>query len=140
MCPVPPYGTPQAKLMIRESHEFGADYDVLSVTYYLDDCIIEQSNDTALLHKATVDFSPRAVAPGSRQFRYAIKFRSGFSADMHDYEWGASGGAPLDVPEDGTVIVTVRMFEQKEANPRDRMRILLMSNKSDVAPIDSEAK
>ena len=127
MCPLPSPGTPEATLTVRETHEFGADYDVLSVTYYVDDCILLQSEDTALLRKPAVDFEPRKVPAGSRRFRYAIKYKSGFSADMHDYWWGLSGEAPLEVPEGTTVTLTLRMFEHKEADPRDRVRILLQT-------------
>jgi hypothetical protein len=125
MCPLPMPETPQGTLTLREKHEFGSDYDVLSATYLVDGCVFQQSDDTAFLKKPLVEFAPKALPAGTREVRYVVKFRSGFSADMHRYEWMMSGGAPLDVVEGGQNILTLRMFEREDADPRARMTITM---------------
>ena len=124
MCPLPAPGAPQGTLSVHEAHEFGSDYDVLSVTYYLDGCIVYRTTDRALLHQPKLDMKPREVPAGARQLRYAIEFQSGFSADMHGYTWSTVGELSLEVREGGTTTVTLRMFEDPQADPRKRMRVV----------------
>jgi hypothetical protein len=123
MCPLPTATAPQGTLVIHETHEFGQNYNVLSSTYSFDDCVLLRSDDSALLRKPAVVFEPRKVAAGSHAIRFVIKFRSGFSADMHDYTWDMGGTVPIDVPESATSSVTLRMYEDEQADPRDRMRV-----------------
>ena len=116
--------------MLRELHEFNQNYGVISATYYVDDCIVHQMNDTALLRKPAVNFETRKIPAGSRRFRYAIKFRSGFAADMPSHEWMTSGDKPMKVHEGGTTSITVRLFEDERVDPRNRMRTVIMQGVS----------
>lgn len=124
-CLLPAPGTPQGTLSVRESHEFGHNYEVLSAAYLVDDCVFHQTNDMAFLRKPIAEFASKSVAAGKREFRYAIKFRSGFSADMHRYEWMMTSRVPLEIVEFGQHVLTLRMFERENADPRGRMTILI---------------
>ncbi len=124
-CPVLDPGAPQGSLAIHEAHEFGRLYEVFEATYFIDDCVLSQTNDTAVLRRADVEYPPRALAAGNHSLRFAFKLRADFDSNMQGWEWYYRGQVAFLVPESGAVRANVRMFEEGEGNPRKRLKVAL---------------
>jgi hypothetical protein len=124
-CPLPTPQTPHGSLAIREVHDFGRSYEVYDATYFLDDCLFYQTGDTALLRKPEITLPTRAVPAGKHELRLSFKLRSDFQSNMKGWEWYTRLQAPLDVDEDTEQRLVVRLREEGEGDPRERLKLSL---------------
>ncbi|HWZ88148.1 MAG TPA: hypothetical protein VNW92_04840 [Polyangiaceae bacterium] len=120
-CAAPPFDG-AAELGLRELHEFGKNYEVFEVVVKLDGCIFYRTDDTSVLGRTQIDVAPKPVAPGAHDLELFTRFRSGPSADMHDYEWYEVQHIHLTLAETGTRTFVVRRSEVMHRDPRKRMQ------------------
>ena len=124
-CPLPRPQTPQGSLAVREVHDFGRSYEVQEATYFLDDCLFFQSGDTALLRKAEFTLPTRAVPAGKHELRLSFKLRADFESNMQGWWWGRGLQAPVDIEEGAEQRLVVRLREEGQGDPRERLKLSL---------------
>jgi hypothetical protein len=124
-CALPPATAPQGTVSVTQSNEFGSDYQVLSVTYLLDDCVLQRIDDPGLLRKQIVIADPRKVTAGPHQFRSEITVRRAFES-----AFPVGWTIPVQVHTDKTNRFTVRVFEDENA-PSGTIRIILVQERSE---------
>ena len=121
-CSVPP-STGAAELGIRELHEFGKNYEVFEVVVKLDGCMFFRTEDTSVLGRPQVDIAPLPVTAGVHAVEIYTKFRSGPSADMHDYEWyEVEHLQNLELTANASRTLIIRRSEVVNRDPRKRMQ------------------
>jgi hypothetical protein len=111
-----------AQLGIQELHEFGKNYEVFQLVVKLDGCLFFQTDDTAVLGRPQVDVEPKPVGSGSHDLELFTKFRSGPSADMHDYEWIEVQHVHLELASGSSKTLVIRRSEVLNRDPRKRMQ------------------
>jgi hypothetical protein len=122
-CPLPLPGTQQGTLEVHHNHAFGRMYEVFEVKYFLDDCLLFQTNDTSLLRRPELSSPVRAVAAGRHRFRFVFKLRADFESSMGGWEWYARGGGELEIPEGGARRLVVWLREEGDGDPRRRLKV-----------------
>ena len=120
-CSVAP-SSDAAQLGFRELHSFGKNYEVFQITVKLDDCLLFQSEDTSVLDQPEFNLPPKPLAAGARTLQIFTKFKSGFSADMHDYEWIDVRTMRIELSADATRTLVIRRSEVMNRDPRKRMQ------------------
>lgn len=121
VCSVPPSSN-AAQLGFRELHSFGKNYEVFQLMVKLDDCVLFQSEDTSVLDQPEFSLPPKPVAAGPHKLQVVTKFKSGFSADMHDYEWFEVRTMRIALEANAKGTVVVRRTEVMHRDPRKRMQ------------------
>jgi hypothetical protein len=121
VCSVAP-GNDAAQLGFRELHSFGKNYEVFQLMVKLDDCVLFQSEDTSVLDQPEFNLPPKPLAAGVHQLQIVTKFKSGFSADMHDYEWFEVRSMRIELSANATRTLVVRRTEVMNRDPRKRMQ------------------
>jgi hypothetical protein len=120
-CSVAP-SSDAAQLGFRELHSFGKNYEVFQITVKLDDCMLFQSEDTSVLDQPEFDLPPKPLAAGAHTLQIFTKFKSGFSADMHDYEWIDVRSMRIVLSANATRTLVIRRSEVMNRDPRQRMQ------------------
>jgi hypothetical protein len=121
VCSVAP-SSDAAQLGFRELHSFGKNYEVFQITVKLDDCMLFQSEDTSVLDQPEFKLPPKPLAAGAHTLQIFTKFKSGFSADMHDYEWIDVRTMRIELSANATRTLVIRRSEVMNRDPRKRMQ------------------
>jgi hypothetical protein len=100
-------------------------YEVFEATYFLDDCLFYQTGDTALLRKPEFTLPTRAVPAGEHELRMSFKLTADFESNMKSWWWYKGMQAPFDVAEGAEQRLVVRLREEGEGDPRERLKLSL---------------
>jgi hypothetical protein len=113
------YGT---TLAIEDAHDLSNHYDVFALTVKVDGCIFFQTEDTSLLSKPVLDIPARPVSFGPHTIEIASQYRSGFGADMHDYEWWMRGTLQAEFQSGHAHTLVIHRSEIMNRDPRQRVQ------------------
>jgi hypothetical protein len=108
-------------LAIEDAHELSNHYDVYALMVKVDGCVFFQTQDTALLSHPVVDIPARPVSSGPHTIEIASEYRSGFGADMHDYDWWMRGKLEAEFESGHAHTLIIRRSEIMKRDPRERV-------------------
>jgi hypothetical protein len=108
-------------LAVHDVHELSNHYDVFALQVIIDGCLFFHTEDTSLLTKPELSIPPRPVSPGPHTIEIASQYRSGFGADMHDYEWWLRGTMQAQFEGGHPYTLLIQRTEVMHKDPRQRV-------------------
>ncbi|HEY1536898.1 MAG TPA: hypothetical protein VGF76_22910, partial [Polyangiaceae bacterium] len=80
------------------------------------------TEDTSLLSQPVLDIPARPVSFGPHTIEIASQYRSGFGADMHDYEWWMRGTLNAEFESGHAHTLLIHRSENMKKDPRERVQ------------------
>jgi hypothetical protein len=115
-------GTEDATLAIRDQREFGKNYELFGLTIMVDGCLFYNSEDTRVLDQPSMTVAAQPITSGIHRIEIVSRYRSGFTAQMHDYDWWARSQGQMQITAGSTQTLVIRRTEVMHRDPRQRMQ------------------